>query len=97
MGHLGSGQLALLSLADASILAIKAAERYGLAQSAASKRFVDELDRNLKFALQAGSLEEAVVFDFIGFLNCLLIKKIKIGITKPCIIRWCGTFTVKNI
>jgi hypothetical protein len=42
-----------------SILAIKAAERYGLTQSAASKRFVDELDRNLKFALQAGALEEA--------------------------------------
>lgn len=42
-----------------SILAVKAEERYRQAQSAASKRFVDELDRNLKFALQAGALEEA--------------------------------------
>ena len=39
--------------------AVKAQARYLQSVSAASKRLVDELDRSVKFALQAGALEEA--------------------------------------
>lgn len=42
-----------------SLAASKAEQRYQETVAAASKRFTDELDRNLKFALQAGALEEA--------------------------------------
>jgi hypothetical protein len=42
-----------------SIIASRAQDRYQETVAAASKRFTDELDRNLKFALQSGALEEA--------------------------------------
>jgi hypothetical protein len=39
--------------------AIRAQARYNQSSAAASKRFVDELDRTLAYALKAGALEEA--------------------------------------
>jgi len=39
--------------------AIKAKERYQQSVGAVSKRFINELDRNLQFSMQAGQLEEA--------------------------------------
>ncbi|WP_395746811.1 hypothetical protein [Prosthecobacter sp.] len=45
--------------AFASPAAVRAQQRYEQSIAAASKRFTDELDRNMKLAVQAGALEEA--------------------------------------
>ena len=39
--------------------ATKAKERYQQSVTVISKRYIDELDRQLKFSMQAGQLEEA--------------------------------------